>query len=150
MEVTGVSNARQYWNRPDKTAETMQGDWILTGDRFRRDDDGFYFFLGRADDLVKVSGQWLWPHEIELTLAEHPSVHECAVLAEELPDRRMTVVAHVVPVNGVTGDDALSESLKMFVKESLLPFKYPRIIRYLDSLPKTGTGKIDRQKLRTD
>lgn len=148
MEVAGQSNARQYWNRPDKTAETMQGSWIHTGDRFRLDHDGFYFFQGRADDLVKVSGQWLWPHEIELTLAEHPAVHECAVLAEELADRRMTVVAYVVPADGLLAGDDLSETLKTFVKGELLPFKYPRIIHYLDALPKTGTGKIDRQKLR--
>ncbi len=148
MEVAGTSNAREYWNRPDKTAETMRGEWIYTGDRFRLDEDGFYYFLGRADDLVKVSGQWLWPLEIEMTLAEHPKVHECAVLAEELPDRRMTVVAYVVPVGNTVGDDALTEELKAFVKKALLPFKYPRQVHYRDELPKTGTGKIDRQALR--
>ena len=148
MEVAGLSGTRQYWNRPDKTAETIRGEWVVTGDRFRRDGDGFYFFLGRADDLVKVSGQWVWPHEIEIALAEHPDVHECAVLAEELPDRRMTLVAYVVPVNGETGGETLSGALKDFVKQALLPYKYPREIRYRQELPKTGTGKIDRQALR--
>ena len=150
MEVAGLSNTRQYWNQPEKTAETIKGngEWILTGDRFRRDEDGFYFFLGRADDLVKVSGQWVWPLEIEITLAEHPAVYECAVVAEELPDRRMTVVAYVVPLNGVTADEELSRELQAFVKQTLVPYKYPREIRYRDELPKTGTGKIDRRALR--
>ncbi len=86
--VRGDSNAPCYWNRPDKTAETMrEGGWIYTGDRFVRDADGFHFFRGRADDLVKVSGQWVYPLEVELCLAEHPSVRECAVLAVE-QDRR--------------------------------------------------------------
>jgi benzoate-CoA ligase family protein len=90
--VRGDSSAPCYWNRPDKTAETMREDgWIHTGDRFVRDADGFHFFRGRADDLVKVSGQWVYPLEIELCLAEHPLVRECAVFAFELPDRRTSI-----------------------------------------------------------
>ena len=148
MEVAGLSNARMYWNQPDKTAETMRGGWIQTGDRFRVDEDGFYFFLGRADDLVKVSGQWVWPHEIELTLADHPSVHECAVMAEALPDQRITIVAYVVTNKDATPGDMLTGELQAFAKTKLLPYKYPRVVHYLAALPKTGTGKIDRQKLR--
>jgi acetyl-CoA synthetase len=95
--VRGHSNTPCYWNRPRKTAETIrEGGWIYTGDRFVRDADGFYFFRGRSDDLVKISGQWVNPLEVQLCLAEHPSVQECAVVALELPDRRMTLKAFVV------------------------------------------------------
>lgn len=148
MEVSGISGAETYWNRPDKTSETIRGEWLWTGDRFIRDADGFYFFKGRADDLVKVSGQWLWPHEIEMALAEHPKVRECAVLAEEMADARMTVVAYVVPSSSKLVGDEFSLELKNFVKQSLLPHKYPRHIHYMDKLPKTGTQKVDRQALK--
>ena len=95
--VRGDSNTPLYWNRPDKSAETIrEGGWIYTGDRFVRDSDGFHFFRGRADDLIKISGQWVYPLEVELCLAEHPEVRECAVFAAELPDRRMTLKAVVV------------------------------------------------------
>ena len=91
------SNTPLYWNRPDKSAETIrEGGWIYTGDRFVRDHDGFHFFRGRADDLIKISGQWVYPLEVELCLAEHPDIRECAVYAAELPDRRMTLKAVVV------------------------------------------------------
>jgi benzoate-CoA ligase family protein len=146
MWVRGDSSTPLYWNRPDKSAETIrEGGWIYTGDRFVRDHDGFYFFRGRADDLVKISGQWVYPLEVELCLAEHPDVRECAVFAAELPDRRMTLKA-VVVMNSRTFD--ASETTKMlqdFVKANLLPYKYPREIKFIDELPKTGTGKIDRQ-----
>ena len=149
MEVRGLSGALAYWNRPDKTAETMRDGWLWTGDRFVRDEDGFYFFKGRADDLVKVSGQWVWPLEIELALAEHPKVHECAVLAVELVDQRMTLTAFVVPKDGVMPGDDLADELKGYVKTTLLPHKYPRTIHFTDTLPKTGTDKIDRQMLKS-
>ena len=93
LQVRGHSSAPLYWNRPDKTAETMRGDWLYTGDRFVRDADGFHFFRGRADDLVKVSGQWVYPLEVELCMAEHGKVREVAVMAMELADRRMTLKA---------------------------------------------------------
>jgi acetyl-CoA synthetase len=146
MWVRGDSSTPLYWNRPDKSAETIrEGGWIYTGDRFVRDGDGFYFFRGRADDLVKISGQWVYPLEVELCLAEHPDVRECAVFAAELPDRRMTLKA-VVVMNSRTFD--ASEATRMlqdFVKAELLPHKYPREVKFIDELPKTGTGKIDRQ-----
>ena len=95
--VRGDSATPLYWNRPDKSAETIrEGGWIYTGDRFVRDAEGFHFFRGRADDLIKISGQWVYPLEVELCLAEHPEVRECAVYAAELPDRRMTLKAVVV------------------------------------------------------
>ena len=146
--VRGDSNTPMYWNRPDKTAETIrEGGWIYTGDRFVRDGDGFHFFRGRADDLIKISGQWVYPLEVELCLADHPKVRECAVLAVELPDRRMTLKA-VVVMNDRDFDAAeTARTLQNYVKGRLLPYKYPREVRFLSELPKTGTGKIDRQAL---
>ncbi|MEA2830934.1 MAG: hypothetical protein QOF22_1682 [Bradyrhizobium sp.] len=146
--VRGDSNTPLYWNRPDKSAETIrEGGWIYTGDRFVRDADGFHFFRGRADDLIKISGQWVYPLEVELCLAEHPDVRECAVFAAELPDRRMTLKAVVVMNTGTFDATEATKTLQDFVKAKLLPYKYPREIRFIDELPKTGTGKIDRQAL---
>ena len=146
--VRGDSNAPGYWNRPDKTAETMREDgWIYTGDRFVRDADGFHFYQGRADDLVKISGQWVYPLEVELCLANHPMVRECAVVAVEGADRLTTLQAFVVLGHGTDPSDATTRTLQDYVKGLLLPYKYPRVVSYLDELPKTGTGKIDRQSL---
>lgn len=149
MCVRGLSAAVMYWNKPDKTSETMQDDWIVTGDCFAKDEDGFYFFKGRVDDLVKVSGQWVYPMEIETTLNEHPKVKECCVQAIELSDRRMTIKAWVSLVENLDGDGKLSRELQDFTKSKLLPHKYPREIVYLESLPKTGTDKIDRVALKS-
>ncbi len=148
MWVRGDSATPLYWNRPDKSAETIrEGGWIYTGDRFLLDRDGFYFFRGRADDLIKVSGQWVYPLEVELCLADHPAVLECAVFGVELPDRRMTLKAAVVMKQRAFEPAATTKTLQDFVKQKLVPYKYPREIRFLDELPKTGTGKIDRQAL---
>jgi benzoate-CoA ligase family protein len=144
--VRGDSNTPLYWNRPDKTAETIrEGGWIYTGDRFVRDADGFHFFRGRADDLIKISGQWVYPLEVELCLAEHPDVRECAVFAAALPDRRMTLKAVVVMNKSAFDEAGTTKELQNYVKAKLLPYKYPRDIKFIDELPKTGTGKIDRQ-----
>jgi benzoate-CoA ligase family protein len=149
--VRGDSNTPLYWNRPDKSAETIrEAGWIYTGDRFVRDSDGFHFFRGRADDLIKISGQWVYPLEVELCLAEHPQVRECAVFAVELPDRRMTLKAVVAMNTGAFDAANTTKMLQDFVKAKLLPYKYPREIKFIDELPKTGTGKIDRQALIRD
>jgi len=146
MYVRGHSSAPCYWNRPDKTNDTMKGQWINTGDRFI-EKDGYYYFQGRADELIKVSGQWVWPLEVERCLNDHPEVHECAVLAVQLDDKRMALraVVHLKP--GQAGDEAQTKRLRDFVKSRLTPFKSPRLFEYVDGLPHTGTGKIDRQAL---
>lgn len=149
MLVRGQSSAPCYWNRPDKTAETMRGDWVYTGDLFV-ERDGYFYFQGRADDLIKVSGQWVWPLEVERCLNEHPLVRECAVLAHDLPDRRMTLRAVVALCPGATLDAAMTRALQDYVKTALQPHKYPRVIDYVADLPKTGTGKIDRQALKRE
>ncbi|MGY4483545.1 benzoate-CoA ligase family protein [Bradyrhizobium sp. LM3.2] len=146
--VRGDSNTPLYWNRPDKSAETIrEGGWIYTGDRFVRDADGFHFFRGRADDLIKISGQWVYPLEVELCLADHPDIRECAVFAAELPDRRMTLKAVVVMNSRAADQRETTRRLQDYVKSKLLPYKYPREVIFIDELPKTGTGKIDRQAL---
>ncbi|MAS15207.1 MAG: long-chain fatty acid--CoA ligase [Nitratireductor sp.] len=144
MFVRGHSSTPMYWNRPDKTRETMRGEWIYTGDRFV-ERDGYYYFQGRADDLIKVSGQWVWPLEVERCLNEHPDVHECAVLAHQLEDKRMALRAVVSLIPGIAGDDAETRKLRDYVKSQLTPYKSPRLFEYVAELPKTGTGKIDRQ-----
>lgn len=146
MYVRGHSSSPTYWNRPDKTAETMRGDWIYTGDRFI-ERDGYYYFQGRADDLVKVSGQWVWPLEVERCLNEHADVLECAVLAEQLDDKRTALRAVVSLLPGKTADEARTQALRDFIKDRLTPYKAPRLFTYVAELPKTGTGKIDRQAL---
>jgi benzoate-CoA ligase family protein len=147
--VRGDSQAPCYWRRPDKTAETMRDGWIYTGDRFRRDADGFHFFEGRADDLVKVSGQWVLPLEVERCLAECPLVRECVVLALEDANRLTTLAAFVALHDASLAGAATTRELQRFVKSRLVPYKYPREVLYLPELPKTGTGKIDRQALKT-
>ena len=134
MWVRGDSNTPLYWNRPDKTAETIrEGGWIYTGDRFVRDADGFHFFRGRADDLIKISGQWVYPLEVELCLADHPDVRECAVFAAELPDRRMTLKAVVVMnKRRVRRTSDTTKALQDYVKAKLLPYKYPREVRFIE------------------
>ena len=146
--VRGHSQAPCYWNRPDKTAETMRDGWICTGDRFRRDADGFHFFEGRGDELVKVSGQWVHPLEVERCIADHPGVRECAVLAVEDANRLTTLAAFVVLDQMPDDEAAVTAALQRYVKARLTPYKYPRSVRYFADLPKTGTGKIDRQALR--
>jgi benzoate-CoA ligase family protein len=148
LMVRGDSNAPCYFNRAQNTRETMRNGWIWTGDRFHVDDDGFYFFRGRADDLVKVSGQWVYPLEVELCLNEHPKVFESTVLAIQLADARMTIAAVIATSQGIEGNDTLSAELNDYVKKTLLPYKYPRRIVYLEKLPKTGTDKIDRQQCK--
>ena len=148
MWVRGDSQAPFYWNQPEKTAETMRGDWIYTGDRFRIDADGFFRFDGRADDLIKVSGQWIYPLEIERCLNDHPDVQESCVLGVNAKDGLMTTKAWVVLKSADAAGDATTRQLQDYVKTKLVPYKYPRIVEFRGDLPKTGTGKIDRQALR--
>ena len=112
------------------------------------DEDGFYFFEGRTDDLIKVSGQWIHPLEVERCLAEHPLVQECVVLGVEEENRLMTLAAFVVVKAGTPRDASTTRVLQDHVKSTLTPYKYPRRVEYFDALPKTGTDKVDRQTLR--
>jgi len=148
--VRGHSAARAYWNNPDKTAATMHGDdWLDTGDTYVRDEEGYFFYQGRSDDMMKVGGIWTSPFEIEAKLMEHPLVLEAAIVGRA-DDADLVKPAAVVVLTdpGAAGDD-LKQELRTLCKEGLAPYKYPRWIEFVDDLPKTATGKIQRFKLRT-
>jgi benzoate-CoA ligase family protein len=148
MWIRGHSGTPLFWNEPKRTAKTIRdGGWLCTGDRLVRDADGFYFFHGRKDDLVRVSGQWVNPIEVQRCLLEHPTVRECVVLPIELPDKRTVLKAFVVTTAPVQDRKAATRALQDHVKRKLVPYKYPRLVAFLPELPKTGTGKVDRQAL---
>jgi len=137
-----------YWNQHEKSKDTFDGQWLRTGDKYRQDEDGYFWYAGRADDMLKVSGRWVSPAEIESALVEHPAVLEAAVVARKDQDDLVKPAAYVVVANGHAPDDTLASQLQAFVAETLAPYKRPRWIDFLPELPKTATGKIQRFKLR--
>jgi len=141
----GPSVALMYWGNRIKSAETFQGDWTKSGDKYIRNEDGSYTFSGRTDDMLKVSGMYVSPFEVEATLAEHPSVMESAVIGVTDAEGLVKSMAFVVLIDG---QQATADELKAFVKARLAPYKYPRFIEFVDELPKTATGKIQRFRLR--
>ena len=143
--IHGPSAAMMYWGNRAKTRDTFQGGWTQSGDKYLRNDDGSYTYCGRSDDMLKVSGVYVSPFEVEATLVQHPAVLEAAVIGKEDADGLVKTKAFVVRKAGATVDEA---ELKAFVKERLAPYKYPRSIEFVDDLPKTATGKIQRFKLR--
>jgi len=145
--VRGDSTMGFYWNRHEATKRTLQGDWIRTGDKYRRDADGFYWHAGRSDDMLKVSGQWVSPVEVEAALSAHPGVLECAVVGEEDEDGLIKAHAFVAP-RPEAATDNLADALKAFAEEKLEPFKRPRWITFVPELPRTATGKVQRYLLR--
>ncbi len=146
--IGGDSIASQYWNKHEKTKNTMSGQWIVTGDKYYQDADGYYWYCGRSDDMLKVGGQWVSPVEVENTLVAHPAVQEAAVVGAIDDEKLVKPKAYVVLRKGYVPSEALSNELKSFVKEKLALFKYPRTIQFLPELPKTATGKIQRFLLR--
>jgi benzoate-CoA ligase len=143
--VRGRSRAIAYWQNLEKTSEAFRGDWYVTGDLIKRDEDGFYSHCGRGDDMMKVSGKWLSPQELENCLLKHPSVRECAVVPITDASGLTKPCAYVVASEMKAG---LDEELKEFVKKNLEPYKYPRQIYFLESLPRTHLGKVDRASLK--
>ena len=148
LRVKGDSTMAYYWNQHDKTKQTLFGEWIQTGDKYYRDADGYYWYCGRADDMLKVGGIWVSPVEVEATLVSHPAVLEAAVVGCEDEERLVKPRAYVVLKDGFTGSPALDAEIKSFVKDKIAPYKYPRWIEFVAELPKTATGKIQRFKLR--
>ena len=146
--VSGDSSAVAYWNQREKSLATFHGPWTRTGDKYVVDEEGYYHYCGRTDDMLKVSGQWVSPFEVESALLGHEAVLEAAVVGAEDEQGLVKPKAFVVPREGVETDDALAAALQEFVKDRLAPFKYPRWIEFADDLPKTATGKIQRFKLR--
>jgi benzoate-CoA ligase family protein len=147
--IEGDTAALLYWNEHEKTKRTFSGDLVNTGDLFLRDPDGFFWFRGRGDELIKVGGIWVAPSEIEHCLIAHPDVVECAVIGYEQDGLTLTR-AHVVLRTGVAGSGELATVLQDHVREHLSPHKYPRDVRFVAELPKTPSGKIDRRALRAE
>ncbi len=143
--IKGPSAALMYWGNRDKSRETFQGAWTKSGDKYVRDGEGYFTYAGRSDDMLKVSGIYVSPFEVESTLMQHAAVLECAVIGTLDAEGLTKTKAYVVLKDGQHVDD---ETLKAFVKERLAPYKYPRFIQFVPELPKTATGKIQRFKLR--
>ena len=146
--VKAESTAAYYWRQREKTRETFQGEWLRTGDKYVKDQDGYYFYVGRSDDLFKASGSWVSPLEIEQVLLTHPAVSECAVVAAEDKNGLIKPKAYVVLRGGATDEHALARELQELAKRSLPAFKAPHGVSFVTELPKTATGKIQRFKLR--
>jgi len=148
MQVSGPTSALFYWNNRDKSCSTFQGPWVRSGDRYSRDADGYYVYAGRSDDMLKVGGIYVSPIEIEATLVQHPAVLEVAVVGRKDGHDLVKPAAYVVLKDGEQATADLAAELKQHVKSRLAPYKYPRWVEFVESLPKTATGKIQRFRLR--
>ena len=148
LQVRGPTTAIGYWRNREKSIETFRGAWTVTGDNYTIDADGWLTYAGRADDMLKVGGIYVSPIEVEEVLAAHPEVLEAAVVGDMDADDLIKPRAFVVLHNGVEPSASLSDQLKAHVKEHLAPYKYPRWIDFVEELPKTATGKIQRFRLR--
>ncbi len=148
--VRGPSAGEGYWNQRAKSRRTFAGEWTYTGDKYRRDADGYYYYCGRTDDMFKVSGMWVSPFDVEAALASHEAVLEAAVIGKEDADGLIKPKAFIVLKNGIAADDDLFEQLKAHVKEKAGTWKFPRWIELRKDLPRTATGKIQRFKLREE
>jgi 4-hydroxybenzoate-CoA ligase len=148
LMVKGDSAAQQYWRKREKTRQTMQGEWINTGDKYYTDQDGYYWCAGRSDDMLKVGGIWVSPVEVENCLDGHPAVLECAVVGRRDEQDLVKPKAFVVLRDGYESGEALEEELKKWVLDRLAKYKYPRWVEFVTDLPKSATGKIQRYRLR--
>ena len=146
--INGDSAAAAYWNKHKKTKSTMLGDWVNTDDKYVLDEEGYFYYIGRTNDMLKVGGIWVSPIEVEACLIEHPAVLECAVVGATDDENLVKPKAFVVLKRGYNADDQLKKDLKEYVKKTLAHYKYPRWIEFVDDLPKTATGKLKRFELR--
>ena len=145
LYIKGPTAALMYWGQREKTRATFQGEWTKSGDKYLQDSNGRYVYAGRSDDMLKVSGIYVSPFEVEATLMQHPDVLESAVIGREDADGLIKTKAFVVLKDGKS---VSADELKAFVKEKLAAYKYPRFIEFVSELPKTATGKIQRFRLR--
>jgi benzoate-CoA ligase family protein len=148
LMVKGDANSPFYWNKHEQTKRMMQGEWLKTGDTYYCDADGYYWYCGRSDDMMKVGGLWVSPIEIENTLMEHPAVLESGVIGDNDADGLLKPKAFVLLKSEFRASAELRVELQNHVKNKLAPYKYPRWIEFVDDLPKTMTGKIQRFRLR--
>ncbi len=149
LKIKGDSAALCYWNAHEKSKETFAGDWCTTGDQFHVDADGYYWYHGRTDDMLKVGGIFVAPAEIENCLLQHEAVLECAVVGHEDGDGLIKPKAFIVVREAQSTSDELANEIKDFVKIKLALYKYPRWIEFVDSLPKNDRGKVDRKHLKS-
>jgi benzoate-CoA ligase family protein len=149
LKIKGDSAALCYWNAHEKSKETFAGDWCTTGDQFHIDAEGYYWYHGRTDDMLKVGGIFVAPAEIENCLLQHEAVMECAVVGHEDRDGLVKPKGFIVAREGRPTSDELANEIKEFVKTRLALYKYPRWIEFVDSLPKNDRGKVDRKQLRS-
>ena len=150
LYVRGASTATGYWSRYDATRRVFQGEWLCTGDTYVRDAEGYYACLGRTNDMIKASGMWVSPAEVETRLLQHSAVDQVAVVATVDSDGLEKPVAYVVRAEAAkgTGDHALEEEIIEFCRDGLPSFKRPRRVVFLEALPTTATGKVRRVELR--
>jgi benzoate-CoA ligase len=148
LRIKGDSAALCYWNAHEKSKEVFHGDWVMTGDQFRQDDEGYFWYSGRADDMLKVGGLWVSPLEVENCLLRHAAVKECAVVGYKDEQDLVKPKAFIVLKEGFPASEQLESELKEFVKRTIAHYKYPRRIEFIDSLPKNDRGKVDRKKLK--
>jgi len=148
LQIAGSTHAAAYWNNRAKSCSTFLGNWTRSGDKYSQDADGYYVYAGRSDDMLKVSGIYVSPVEVEASLVTHDAVLEAAVVGREDDDRLVKPAAYVVLKPGIAATSELTEALKQHVKSRLAPYKYPRWFEFVPELPKTATGKIQRFKLR--
>jgi benzoate-CoA ligase len=148
LQISGPSSASQYWNKRAKSLETFVGEWTRAGDKYSVDTDGYFTYGGRSDDMLKVSGMYVSPFEVEAAMMTHADVLEAAVVGDVDDNGLVKPRAFVVTRPGVSKSEQLADALKQHVKNKLAPYKYPRWIEFADELPKTATGKIQRFKLR--
>jgi benzoate-CoA ligase family protein len=146
LQVRGDSCAAYYWHQHEKTKATMRGEWFASGDRYERGVDGTYSYVGRVDDMLKVGGLWVSPVDMEHALIEHPRVRGVGVVGLSVEDA--TRIAAYVECAGDPGDDALAEELRAWCKERLRRYEYPHLVQFVDELPRTLTGKVQRFRLR--
>jgi benzoate-CoA ligase len=148
LRIKGDSAALCYWNAHEKSKETFSGDWCITGDQFHADSDGYYWYHGRTDDMLKVSGVFVAPAEIENCLLQHEAVREAAVIGHDDGSGLVKPKAFVVLREGHAPGPELIRNIQEFVKSTLARYKYPRWVEFVSSLPKNDRGKIDRKKLK--
>lgn len=148
LEVSGPTSAIMYWNQRDRSRETFRGPWTRTGDKYVRDAHGYYIYAGRSDDMLKVGGIYVSPFEVESVILKHDDVLEVAVIGHPDHDNLIKPKAFVVLQDGVRPSNQLADEIKAMAKTELASYKYPRWVEFLDELPKTATGKIQRFKLR--
>src|SRR5262245_34442514 len=146
--IKGDSVCSAYWNQHEKSHETIEGRWLRTGDKYSQDADGYFWYAGRSDDMLKVGGQWVSPVEVENALLMHPDVLECGVVGHEDKDQLVKPMAFVVLRDGIDASAERGVELERFVRTQLAEFKRPRWVSFVPALPKTATGKILRFKLR--